>query len=216
MHLREETLIDIEAHLPDQEYARALTDYLRSVRNLHAMCTAKELGDYKSYLADFRQKFMVMFENYNLSWTLKIHVILDHYSTYFEITGKTMRHTNGEFPEGAHSTLRKHEERHGFEKVKKGLGSQGHVKKSARSLSQLNSRKIGSTPPIRLRASPFSSPLSSFSPSQTTASYSFSPSSFSSPPPSTLTSFSPFTPSQLSSFSSPTPSSQIVYPLNQF
>ena len=41
--LREETLIDIEAHLPDQEYARALTDYLRSVRNLHAMCTAKEL-----------------------------------------------------------------------------------------------------------------------------------------------------------------------------
>ena len=140
---------------------------------------------------------------------------LDHYSTYFEITGKTMRHTNGEFPEGAHSTLRKHEERHGF-KVKKGLGSQGHVKKSARSLSQLNSRKIGSTPPIRLRASPFSSPLSSFSPFQTTATYSFSPSSFSSPPPSTLTSFSPSTPSQLSSFSSPTPSSQIVYPFNQF
>ena len=70
---------------------------------------------------------MVLFEKYNLSWTLKIHVILDHYSTYFEITGKRMRHTNGEFPEGAHSTLRKHEERHGF-KVKKGLGSQGHVK----------------------------------------------------------------------------------------
>ena len=92
----------------------------------------------------------------------------------------------------------------------------GHVKKSARSLSQLNSRKIGSTPPIRLRASPFSSPLSSFSPFQTTATYSFSPSSFSSPPPSTLTSFSPSTPSQLSSFSSPTPSSQIVYPFNQF
>ena len=175
-------------------------------------CNKEVLGQ---VLADFRQKFMVMFEKYNLSWTLKIHVILDHYSTYFEKAGKTMWHTNGEFPESAHSTLRKHEERHGF-KVKKGLGSQGHVKKSARSLSQLNSRKIGSTPPIRLRASPFSSPLSSFSPFQTTATYSFSPSSFSSPPPSKLSSFSPSTPSQLSTFSSPTPSSQIVYPFNQF
>ena len=171
---------------------------IQNIRNLHLLCTDKDLGDYKSCLADFRQKFMVMFEKYDLSWTLKIHVILDHYPTYFEKTGKSMRHSNGEFPEGAHYTLKKHEVRHGFVQ-RKGLGTLGHVQKSARSLSHLNSRKIGSTPPLRLRKSPFSSPLSSFSPpSQTKVSSSVSSplSSFSSPSQSTVS----------SSFSSPTPS----------
>ena len=63
-----------------------------------------------------------MHEKYDLSWTLKIHVILDHYSFYFAKTGKTLQDTNGEFPQSAHSTLRKSEERHGF-KVRNNVGS---------------------------------------------------------------------------------------------
>ena len=57
--------------------------------------------------------------------TLKCHIILEHYNTYFTQTAKTLRHTNGEFVESCHYQLRKSEERHQFKMVKK-LGSPKH------------------------------------------------------------------------------------------
>ena len=75
---------------------------------------------------------------------------MDHYRVYFKETGKTMRYTNGEFPEGCHSTLRKSEERKGF-KVKRVLGTPIHQQKSLQSLTQFNSTKIGYLTPIRMR-----------------------------------------------------------------
>ena len=78
--LEQEVLNELESVLPNTEYAQDLTDYLKTVRNLHQMCTAKDLKDYDSVIEDFRKKFMVMFEKHDLSWTLKIHVILDRYS----------------------------------------------------------------------------------------------------------------------------------------
>ena len=46
--------------------------------------------------------------------TLKIHVILEHYSGYFQWTGKTMKYTNAEFTETAHSTFKMPERIHKF------------------------------------------------------------------------------------------------------
>ena len=81
-------------------------------------------------------------EHINLSMTLNIHVILSHYQYYFEKSGKTFRHTNGEFPEGVHSTLRRHEETHNFKVVKK-IGTPNHVRKTKDSLVMYNSKKVG-------------------------------------------------------------------------
>ena len=64
--------------------------------------------------------------------TLKFHVILHQFTQYFELTNSTMKDTNGEFVETLHSSLRIHEEKHGFKIVRK-LGTATHFKKSKNS-----------------------------------------------------------------------------------
>ena len=49
--------------------------------------------------------------------TLKVLVILHHFSQYFELTNTTMRDTNGEYVETLQSSLRIHEENHGYKVV---------------------------------------------------------------------------------------------------
>ena len=108
-----------------------------------------------------------MYKKYCLSWTLKIHVILDHYQEYFEKMNKTMRHTNGEFPEGVHSTLIKRERANGNHVVRK-IATPIHQQRALSSLTIFNSKNIGYIHPIRLRKantpSPRSSPFTSRSP----------------------------------------------------
>ena len=40
-----------------------------------------------------RKNFEILDEDFTLPITLKIHVILEHYSDYFNGTGKIMKHT---------------------------------------------------------------------------------------------------------------------------
>ena len=68
------------------------------------------------------------YENIELNITLKVHVISHHFTQYFELTNSTMKDTNGEFVETLHSSLRIHEEKHGFKIVRK-LGTATHFKK---------------------------------------------------------------------------------------
>ena len=111
-------------------------------------------------------KFFYLYENFGPNMTLKVHVIIDHYKYVFEKSGTTMRHSNGEFTESCHSTLRKSEETHGFKVVKK-CGTPVHEKKSLQSLVFFNSRRAGYSTPQRLRkssprvTSPLASPRSS-------------------------------------------------------
>jgi len=73
-------------------------NYLRSLRDLHSMCMAKHLPDnFRDVIDDFRRKFFYLHQNFNLSMTLKIHVILDHYSYYFEQTGSSFKDTSSEY-----------------------------------------------------------------------------------------------------------------------
>ena len=72
------------------------------------------------------------------------------YSNYFEKTGLTFRHTNGEFTESCHSTLRQSEEKQGLD-VKKALGTPVHQSRSWHSLVIFNSKRAGYTKPLRLK-----------------------------------------------------------------
>ena len=77
--------------------------------------------------------------------TLKIHVILHHIDQYFQLTNTTMRDTNGEFVENLHSSLRTHEENHGYKVVRR-LGTSSHLKLAHESLVTFNSLKAGHSP----------------------------------------------------------------------
>ena len=165
--LKEKALLDLEATLPTFSVAKDFTDYLRCIREVHKVCTSKtlDLKEAKQVVKNFETKFYNLYMEYNLSMTLKCHIIIHHYLYFFEKGGKTMKYTNGEFPESCHSTLRQSEELHGF-KVKRNLGSPMHQQKSWQSLTLYNSKRAGHVTPLRLKKKctpPSSSP--SISPS---------------------------------------------------
>ena len=53
-----------------------------------------------------------MYEEFNLPMTLKIHVILDHYTEYFEWTKNAIIYTNAEFSQTVHSHFKMSERIH--------------------------------------------------------------------------------------------------------
>ncbi len=61
------------------------------------------------------------------------------------MTNTTTRDTNGEFVETLHSTLRLHEEHHGFKVVRR-LGSKIHLKKALSSHVSHKSLRAGFSP----------------------------------------------------------------------
>ena len=67
------------------------------------------------------------------------------------MTNTTMRDTNGEFVETLHSTLRLHEEHHGFKVVRR-LGSKIHLKKALSPHVSHNSLRAGFSPARALQA----------------------------------------------------------------
>ena len=166
--LQERNLNELEQGLPSN--AEHFISYLRSLRELHRICLDKELDtDFALVLNDYETNFDYLYTHFGLNMTLKCHVILHHYEFYFLSTGKTFRDTNGEFVETVHSSLRIHEESHGY-KVVKQIGSPGHLKKSQQSITSFNSLRAGFCSPkdftLRRKSSPHSSspspsPLSS-------------------------------------------------------
>ena len=132
---------------------------------LHELCVAENLGDYETILFDFKTNFDFLYEEFNLPMTLKIHVIIDHYSDYFQWTNKTMRMTNSEFTETAHSTFKMSERIHKF-KISRKIGTPVHQEMALKSLVWHNSKRAGFVSPLdfKLRKSSprvWGSPLSS-------------------------------------------------------
>ena len=101
-------------------------------------------------LFDFSVNFEYLFENFNVNMTLKVHIILHHYKDNFDMTQKSMRFTNGEFVESTHYSIKNEERTHNF-KVKRMMGTPIHLEKSKKSLVWHNSRRLGMTPPEKLR-----------------------------------------------------------------
>ena len=94
--------------------------------------------------------FEYLFENFQPNMTLKVHIILHHYKDYFDMTQKSMRFTNGKFVESTHYSIKNEERTHNF-KVKRMMGTPIHLEKSKKSLVWHNSRRLGMTPPEKLR-----------------------------------------------------------------
>ena len=113
---------------------------------LDRVCLGKEIDpDYQLILKDFESNFDILYEKKWLNMTLKIHVIIHHIDQYFQLTNTTMRDTNGEFVENLHSSLRTHEENHGYKVVRR-LGTPSHLKLAHESLVTFNSLKAGHSP----------------------------------------------------------------------
>ena len=71
-------------------------------------------SEYKEKLEEFEMTRKV----FGLNQTLKMHVIKEHYKTYFKMTGKTLKEVSIEYHEAVHHSHKNHEKKGGFTKRK--------------------------------------------------------------------------------------------------
>ena len=142
-------LDDLEDELPVS--ASSFIDYFESINNLHIMCVEEKLSNnYQETIENFKQAFIVIYQELDLRQTLKSHVIFYHYSDYFAMNGKNLRETNAEHHEALHHKLKTMEgDRNIY--VKRNHGGVVHQQKSHKSISIRNALSAGFTPKAKLR-----------------------------------------------------------------
>ena len=67
--LENQNLSDLKQSLPEEGHV--FVSYLKSIRELHRLCTAKDLGNYEEVIDNFRKQFYQLYYSFNLSMTLK-------------------------------------------------------------------------------------------------------------------------------------------------
>ena len=82
--LQDKVLNDLESKLPTYSIAQNFTNYFRCIRDLLKTCTAKILDttETQRVIDSFTNQFYHLFMEYNLSMTLKVHIIIHHYQYY--------------------------------------------------------------------------------------------------------------------------------------
>ena len=89
------------------------------MKQVHLVSTAIYLPENdKETLADFQEKFDILYYNFGISMTLNVHVIYHHFVDYFELSGETLRNKSTEFIESTYSKFRIHKEVHGYKVTK--------------------------------------------------------------------------------------------------
>ena len=63
--------------------------------------------DHREKIELFRNTWLTLMQDFGQTMPLKVHIILDHLSDYFEMEGKTLRNTNDQFIEACHAKVRK-------------------------------------------------------------------------------------------------------------
>ena len=93
--------------------------------------TIKEIG----------RVFKLLQEHFQMSMTLKMHIILHHYLDHFEVTGETLLKYTDEAVEAMHSQIKQFEERHHYTNYKYGSCSKAHSQH--KSTVHINSLNLG-------------------------------------------------------------------------
>ena len=92
-------------------------------------------------IENLRNVFQQLQFEFDLSMSLKIHVIVDHYMDFFEAKNETLLRYTDEFCESMHSQIRLFEESHRYLNNKK--GSESHAKMQHKSCVHINSLNLG-------------------------------------------------------------------------
>ena len=117
--------------------------HLHNLGLLNILVNMKELqlDLIKSTIDEIANCFQLLQENFQMSMTLKIHIILHHYVDHFTVTGETLLKYTDESVEAMHSQIRQFEESHHYTNHK--YGSNSHAKSQHKSTVHINSLNIG-------------------------------------------------------------------------
>ena len=133
--IKEKNLANLAKVVPN---GLEITQYLRSLRELHKMCVKKEFSeDYQAYIDTFHERFKVMRELKLASFTTKSHIILSHIGQYMLHTGQSLYTADTSPTESAHSGFKTCQKAHNMATTHN-LGSPGHQLRLKRSMMRFN------------------------------------------------------------------------------
>ena len=118
-------------------------EHLKNLNELNKAVNQKvlDLPNVKDIVAKLGENFAHMQKEFNLSQTLKMHIILDHYVEHFEMTNESLLKYSDEVCEAIHSQYRIFEEKHGYRNNNK--NSATHAKMQHKSMVHFNSLNLG-------------------------------------------------------------------------
>lgn len=83
-------------------------DVFLAIRDLHKMCNEEVLSNsYHKVIDKFRTAWFALTDEYSVSTTPKVHILLDHLEDYFDVSEVTLLKTSDELCEHMHSYLHK-------------------------------------------------------------------------------------------------------------
>ena len=101
----------LQACLPERLHT--FVEALRQVAIVYKISTAKSVvSNHREILEKFKLTWITLMENFGITMPLKVHIIVDHLSDYFELEHQTLRDTNDQFIEACHAKVRKFFENH--------------------------------------------------------------------------------------------------------
>ena len=137
--LREESLADLAQIIAN---GVEITQYLRSLRELHKMVIKKEYSpDHQDYIDNFANRFKVVRELKLVSFTTKCHIILHHMGYYMRETGLSLYTADTSPTESTHSGFKNNQVVHNLLSMH-ALGSPGQQSRLKRSMMRHNWKNL--------------------------------------------------------------------------
>ena len=105
----EAKLLELEQIITKNDrYIVLFIEHLRNLSRLNSVANSKtlDIDNAKKVLDQLRKTYYQLLDQYDLSETLKMHIICDHYEDYFELTGESLHLVTDEVTESVHSHFR--------------------------------------------------------------------------------------------------------------
>ena len=120
---------------------KVFRDVFLAIKDLHHLCNEQLLSCYYPKIIDnFRRAWFKLTDEFNVSTTPKIHILLDHLEDYFDLTDVTLIKTSDELCENMHQFLHKRLIRSYY--TVKDLSNPSHGQRLFRAVKHLNSYNL--------------------------------------------------------------------------
>ena len=87
---------------------KPFVDTLRSIGDLYSKCCGGVLKEgYQQAILNFTDNWMILHEEFGVSITNKVHIIISHFQDYFDLTGKALGETTDQLTEACHQYVNK-------------------------------------------------------------------------------------------------------------
>ena len=118
-------------------------EHLKNLHKLNEIANSKllDIDEAKCVLQILKTNYYMLLHEYDLSETLKMHIICAHYKDYFELTGETLLKVTDKVTESVHARYCLFEERHGYVCTKN--GNITHFIKQHKSVVHYNILNLG-------------------------------------------------------------------------